>query len=55
MPKEKARPKTITMAPNVADYRLLSALCEKLGVPNKSSVIRLALKRLAEAEGVRVA
>jgi len=43
-----------TLKPTSEDLKLIKALEKKLGL-NYSHIVRLALRRLAEAEGVRAA
>jgi len=48
----KKAPQAVTIRPTAEDNRILQALCKKLG-GSLTSVIRQALRVLAEKEGVR--
>jgi hypothetical protein len=47
------RPKNVGIKPTAEDYRILDALCKKLG-GSPTSVIRQALRVLAAKEGLPV-
>lgn len=47
----KKHPSAVTIRPTLDDNRILAALSKKLGI-KASSVIRQALRLLAEKEGV---
>lgn len=50
VPKKKPfEPKTKTWRPTEADARLFAELKAKLGVVNDSDVVRMGLRKLAEA------
>lgn len=49
---KKSIPSRVGLRPNPQDYSLISKLRDKLGVDN-SQIIRLALRKLAEAEGLK--
>ena len=51
--KSKAEPKTKTWRPTPEDVKLFDELKAKLGVVNDSDVVRMGLRKLAEAEGLR--
>lgn len=46
-------PKTITIRPSVDDRKIIDRLAAKLGIKT-SQVIKVALRRLAEAEKLRL-
>lgn len=50
--KKQPIPQRVGLRPNQDDYRLITKLKEKLGVDN-SQIIRIALRKLAEAEGLK--
>lgn len=50
--KKHPIPQRVGLRPNRDDYRLITKLKEKLGVDN-SQIIRIALRKLAEAEGLK--
>lgn len=49
---KKSIPAKVGIRPTPQDYSIISKLREKLGVDN-SQIIRIALRRLAEAEGLQ--
>lgn len=46
-------PKTITFRPAVEDRRLIDRLASKLGIKT-SQVLKIAIRRFAEAEGMKM-
>jgi hypothetical protein len=54
MAKGKPKKQTTSIRPTVEDLKLIDSLQTKMGL-NTTGIIRLALRRLAEDEGVRVA
>jgi hypothetical protein len=50
--KKQAKPERLALRPTDGDFSLLTRLKEKLGV-DTSQVIRIALRKLAEHEGLR--
>lgn len=50
--KKQPKPERLALRPTDGDFSLLTRLKEKLGI-DTSQVIRLALRRLAEHEGIR--
>lgn len=51
--KTPKQPKVRSFRPTVEDDRILRELKEKFGVHNESEVIRMGLKKLAQAQGVQ--
>lgn len=49
---KKKIPTSVALRPNQSDYSLITRLRDKLGVDN-SQIIRIALRKLAEAEGLK--
>jgi len=50
---KKPTKKNMTWTPNVEDWKLMQELKSKTGISNDSDVVRLGLRKLAEAEGLR--
>jgi len=50
--KAEKRPKPIQLRPTVADYAIIAAGMKKHGL-DQSQIIRMALRRFAEAEGLK--
>lgn len=46
-------PEKVGIRPTAEDHKLIVRLCAKLGV-DKSQIIRIALRRLAEFEGLQL-
>jgi len=53
--KKTKRPKFYGFKPTNQDDVLLAKLEEKLGINNFADLVRVALRRLADAEGLRAA
>lgn len=51
--ERKPKPPQFNLTINDEETRLLEALQNRLNLSNKSGVVRLALRRMADAEGVR--
>lgn len=50
--KMEGQPKLKAWRPTPADHRLLEELKAKTGIVNETDIVRLGLRRLAEAEGL---
>lgn len=50
--KKQPIPTKVALRPTAEDYSIISRLRSKLGVDN-SQIIRIALRKLAEAEGLK--
>lgn len=50
--KKQPIPQRVGLRPNQEDYKLITKLREKLGV-DTSQIIRIALRKLAEAEALK--
>lgn len=46
-------PEKVGIRPTAEDHKIITRLCAKLGV-DKSQIIRIALRRLAELEGLQL-
>lgn len=50
---KKPTKKNMTWTPSVEDWKLMQELRAKTGIANDSDVVRMSLRRFAQAEGLR--